>query len=291
MNQPILLKQAYPAISFDRAAPSATVINVGLQKRPYKPVQDIALNARVARPKASHQIQYPYWGLSIAAHVLVIYLVAFTQADQPHILKPAEPITVSLIAPPAPVMVPIIEPQPEPVKPAEIKKTVAKPKKVVKAPKDVVKTIVPIINEHAPKIEATTEPVITETPEPTQTVEPVISQVPVVAEAKAVPVAKPAAPAEKIEPPKFGVAYLNNPAPDYPGMSRRMGEEGRVLLKVLVSADGNADSVQLEQTSGSERLDQAAINAVKRWRFVPAQLAGKALSAYVLVPVKFSLDS
>jgi periplasmic protein TonB len=89
----------------------------------------------------------------------------------------------------------------------------------------------------------------------------------------------------------FGVFYLNNFVLDYSLVSRRLGEEGRVLMKVLVSADGSAENVQIEKSSGSERLDNAAINAVKRWRFIPAKKNNEALSAYVIVPVKFSLDS
>jgi protein TonB len=94
-----------------------------------------------------------------------------------------------------------------------------------------------------------------------------------------------------IEPPKFGVAYLNNPAPSYPPLSRRLGEEGRVLLRVLVSSKGDADTVDLEDSSGFSKLDEAAIKAVKKWRFVPAKRSNQPISAYVLVPVKFSLES
>ena len=92
-----------------------------------------------------------------------------------------------------------------------------------------------------------------------------------------------------IEPPKFGAAYLNNPAPDYPAASRRFSEQGIVLLRVLVSLSGQAESVQIENSSGYSRLDQAAIKAVKLWSFIPAKRNNQPLSAYVLVPVKFSL--
>jgi len=91
------------------------------------------------------------------------------------------------------------------------------------------------------------------------------------------------------EPPRFGAAYLNNPAPAYPPMSRRAGEQGRVLLKVLVSESGVAEKVQLEAGSGYEKLDQAAIEAVKKWSFIPARRSNQPVSAYVLVPVKFTL--
>ena len=92
-----------------------------------------------------------------------------------------------------------------------------------------------------------------------------------------------------IEPPKFGAAYLNNPAPDYPAASRRFSEQGIVLLRVLVSLSGQAESVQIENSSGYSRLDQAAIKAVKLWSFIPAKRNNQPLSAYVLVPVNFSL--
>ena len=85
------------------------------------------------------------------------------------------------------------------------------------------------------------------------------------------------------------MSYLNNPAPDYPPLSRRLNEEGRVLMRVLVSADGSAEDVRVTKSSGSERLDNAAVDAVKRWRFVPATRNNQPLSAYVLVPIKFSL--
>jgi periplasmic protein TonB len=96
---------------------------------------------------------------------------------------------------------------------------------------------------------------------------------------------------DKYEEPRFGVSYLNNPAPDYPALSRRQGEEGRVLMKVLVSSEGAAEDVQIEKSSGSDRLDNAAVTAVKRWRFIPAKKNNQPLSAYVLVPIKFSLDN
>lgn len=92
-----------------------------------------------------------------------------------------------------------------------------------------------------------------------------------------------------IEPPKFGAAYLNNPAPDYPAASRRFGEQGVVLLRVLVSMNGQAESVQIETSSGYNRLDQAAIKAVQMWSFIPAKRNNQPQSAYVLVPLKFSL--
>lgn len=91
--------------------------------------------------------------------------------------------------------------------------------------------------------------------------------------------------------PRFDAAYLNNPEPDYPSLSKRLGEEGRVLLRVLVTAEGFAELVEIRQTSGHPRLDQAALTTVKRWRFTPARRGDERLAAWVLVPLSFQLEA
>jgi len=91
--------------------------------------------------------------------------------------------------------------------------------------------------------------------------------------------------------PSFGADYLHNPAPQYPNMARRNGDQGRVLLKVLVTLNGDAGNVTLEKSSGSVYLDEAAIKAVKNWKFVPARSNNEAVSGYVTVPISFSLES
>lgn len=102
------------------------------------------------------------------------------------------------------------------------------------------------------------------------------------------PAAAPPAPAP-IVPPDFSAGQLNNPGPSYPYLSRKAKEQGVVLLRVLVSADGRADTLKIEKTSGFDRLDKAALATVKKWRFVPASQAGKPKQAWVLVPITFSL--
>jgi protein TonB len=105
----------------------------------------------------------------------------------------------------------------------------------------------------------------------------------------------PAAPAtaatapEAVTEPRFDAAYLNNPAPAYPPLSRRLGEQGRVLMRVFVDPNGAPAQVELRQSSGSRRLDAAAETAVRRWRFVPARRGREAVGAWVLVPISFSL--
>lgn len=92
-----------------------------------------------------------------------------------------------------------------------------------------------------------------------------------------------------VQAARFDAAYLNNPQPVYPAFSRRLREEGKVLLKVQVSAAGAATHVQLASSSGYERLDAAALQAVTHWRFVPAREGGQARASWVLVPVNFTL--
>ncbi|MEZ7815601.1 MAG: energy transducer TonB [Burkholderiaceae bacterium] len=81
----------------------------------------------------------------------------------------------------------------------------------------------------------------------------------------------------------------SSPPPDYPALSRRLGEQGEVVLRVQVSAGGHALTVELAKPSGFDRLDRAALQAVGRWRFVPAMANGQLLTAWFEVPVRFEL--
>lgn len=125
-----------------------------------------------------------------------------------------------------------------------------------------------------------------------QTQTPVAASVaPVVKEAPpppaSVPNPAPAAPA--VSQPRFDADYLSNPAPVYPALSRRLGEEGRVMLRVFVEADGRPSQIEIKAGSASARLDQAAQDAVWRWKFVPARRGADAIGAWVLVPIVFNL--
>lgn len=104
--------------------------------------------------------------------------------------------------------------------------------------------------------------------------------------------AKPAAPAPApLSGARFDADYLQNPKPVYPPMSRRLGEEGKVILRVRVSAAGTAQEVEIKQGSGFSRLDAAARDAVSRWRFVPAKRGDEAVESWVAVPIQFALES
>jgi protein TonB len=94
----------------------------------------------------------------------------------------------------------------------------------------------------------------------------------------------------KTTPPSFNAAYLKNPPPRYPMSARRNGEQGTVTLRVLVTREGLPANVSVQTTSGSTGLDQAAIEAVRGWRFAPARQGAQAVEAWVLVPIVFRLE-
>jgi protein TonB len=73
-------------------------------------------------------------------------------------------------------------------------------------------------------------------------------------------------------------------------LARRRGQQGRVLLRLEVAADGTAARAEVVRSSGVDALDRAARAAVARWRFQPARRGGRAVGATVEVPVVFRLD-
>ena len=108
-------------------------------------------------------------------------------------------------------------------------------------------------------------------------------------ENKAAPViAAPSEPA--VSQPRFDADYLRNPSPSYPPLSRRAGEEGKVVLRVLVNAQGSAETVEIRTSSGSSRLDESAQRTVRNWKFIPAKKGELAIQSWVLVPIIFKLE-
>jgi len=116
------------------------------------------------------------------------------------------------------------------------------------------------------------------------------SEAPVATPAPPAPPAPTAPSAESTSPARFDVDYLNNPPPPYPPLSKRLGEEGRVVLRVLVTPQGAAETLEIKTSSGSPRLDGAAADTVRHWRFVPARRGDTAIQSWVLVPIVFKLE-
>ncbi|MDK9703274.1 MAG: energy transducer TonB [Sulfuritalea sp.] len=191
-------------------------------------------------------------GMVVALHLLVLWgLLRMNVITLP---APLAVLSVSLL-PPAEV----IQPNPEIVPP--------KPRPVERRPTP---TPLPQPTQLAAPAEAPAPTQIAVPPAPTLAAPPVA-----------------AAPAQT--QPRFDADYLDNPKPPYPSISRRMGEQGRVVLRVRVDAQGLPVDVQLHASSGSERLDASALQTVRRWKFVPARLGNEAVAATVLVPIAFSL--
>ena len=91
-------------------------------------------------------------------------------------------------------------------------------------------------------------------------------------------------------PPSCNSVSLNNPKPDYPRIALRRGIEGLVLLHVEVNEQGRPIEIQVKKSAGFKPLDIAALKAVRRWRFLPAQRNGVTVRASVEVPIRFRLD-
>lgn len=85
------------------------------------------------------------------------------------------------------------------------------------------------------------------------------------------------------------VSYAYSPTPEYPEKARREGREGRVLLRVLVDEQGRSKSTEVNRSSGSEALDRAAVQAIRRWRFSPARYGNKPVENWVKIPIDFRL--
>jgi protein TonB len=190
----------------------------------------------------------------IGVHAAVIAVVIATRSVAPQIME--MPLIVDLI------------------QPAEIKPPEAKPLPITKPQ--------PVIQKQAPR------------PNPTPVIEATQSTVVAHAPVASPPDVKPAPSAPPAEAPvvqaRFDADYLKNPAPPYPPLSRRMGEEGKVILRVSVNPQGGADQVEIRTGSGSQRLDESAVNTVKHWKFVPAKRGDTAVQSWVLVPIAFKLE-
>jgi protein TonB len=200
----------------------------------------------------------------VALHVAgIVALLQYAPAREA--LTSAAPIMVSLITPKLEVEQPKVEPPKPKLEPVK-KKPVAPPRIVAPA--------------EAPS------PMVAPAPPP-EPPKPVEESAPAVSAAPAAPAVAPAPP---IIPPNFNADYLHNPAPVYPPVSRRLGEQGRVVLRVLVTADGKAERVEVRTSSGSPRLDAVALETVRRWKFVPARQGDRPLAAWVLVPISFRLE-
>jgi periplasmic protein TonB len=210
----------------------------------------------------------------IAAGVILFHVAALW-ALQSGLLRRAVEIVVpaqilsEIIDPPAPK----IEPQPVPKPPEPVKQSVIK--KV--EPKLPPPPMPVAVADPTPALNAPTGVIAQQPPAP-----PIPAPV-------AVAPAPPAAP-PKLELPSSDADYLQNPKPAYPPISRRLGEQGKVVVRVLIGLDGTAQQAEIRQSSGFDRLDTAALNTVQKWRYVPGKRAGVPEAMWFNVPINFVLE-
>jgi protein TonB len=201
---------------------------------------------------------------SALGHAVLVHTRILPAKPAELVLPPAETTEIFLIEePPPPDPVPTPEPTPEPLPPEPEPKPI--PQEIVTA-------------EQSPEV-AELPPEPTPTPPPAPTPKPTprpVSQTP-----------KPQ-PAAIVS--RSGPVVIQNTPPHYPDLARRKGWEGRAIIRVEVSAEGRPVSTSIAKSSGYGILDQAALRAVKSWRFQPRAISGIPAAGTVEVPVNFSLN-
>lgn len=201
-------------------------------------------------------------GLHVAAGYALLQVEAVRQ-----VMQEAAPLFVEFIGPAVAASAP----------PVVAPKVVVLPKQKASLPL----SVTPIPDETPSVFEVTPAP-----PDPAP-VSPALG-VPAVAAITAPPDPKTPPPTPQ---PKLvsGVEYLRPPQPEYPTLSRRMNEEGRVIVRVLINPQGRPEQALVHLSSRSARLDQAAINAALAALFKPHTENGMALHVYALIPITFEL--
>lgn len=108
---------------------------------------------------------------------------------------------------------------------------------------------------------------------------------------QATPASTAPAPAPaKVELPNASASYLNNPKPPYPALSKRLGEEGKVVVRAWIDTSGTATRAEIKTSSGYDRLDQTALQTVLNWRYIPGQRAGVPEAMWFNIPLNFVLE-
>ncbi|WP_341887770.1 TonB family protein [Variovorax sp. YR752] len=182
----------------------------------------------------------------------------------------AVPLFVDLIAPPAPEQPKPPEP-PAPPPPRPLPKTPPPPAPLIAA--------APTTEPAPPAFVAPEPPREIAPPEPV-----------VVAAEPAPPAPPPPPPAPARELPASAIQYLEQPAPVYPRASRRLGETGQAIVRVFVDADGLPRQLQIAQSSGFVRLDEAALEGVRGARFKPPTENGRPTAGWARIPIPFELE-
>ncbi|MCB1887445.1 MAG: energy transducer TonB [Rhodocyclaceae bacterium] len=242
-------------------------------------------------PPAAVRATCHRWLLPVTTLLHLAAIAWLVSADRAPASPAAEDavIDVVFVAPPAPepVATPRVEAPPAPPEPAQPVE--------IEAP--------PVIETPKPRPKRRPRPVAARPSPPAPVPQPALDipqlDLPAPAPSDFAPTAPAvAAPAPAAPPPplpqrieaRYDADYLSNPRPSYPSLARRLGEQGTVLLRVLVTPGGEPAQVRLLRSAGSPRLDRAAIAAVEQWRFAPAREGDEAVASWVQVPIAFTLE-
>lgn len=217
----------------------------------------------------------------LAAHAVGLW--ALHTGLQQRLTPPLEPAVVQVVVmpapatpePPTPPSPPPPKPQPRPVAP----RPSPAPPPPTSAPRETMPQA-PVLGDPAPTSITAAPPLADPTP---------VSATPPAAPPTASPVTAPPAP-PRLEPPSTDARYLDNPRPPYPAMSRRLREQGRVVLRVRIETDGSASQAEVRTSSGFERLDESARQTVLRWRYVPGKRNGVPEAMWFDIPIQFALE-
>lgn len=222
------------------------------------------------------------WGVLASVLLLHVAVLWWLQQgltrDMTPSLIPVSLISVDANPPPRPVPTPPPATRPEPVRSAPTPREVSRPERVpVPVPTP---AVVPVPVPAAAPVMAAPAPEAA-TPSVGAPAAPSTPRA-------AAPTASSPSPAVVL--PSAQAAYLHNPPPAYPAMSRRLAEQGRVMVRVLIGADGLPQKAELQTGSGYDRLDRAALESVMRWRFVPGRRGDVPETMWVSVPIVFHLE-
>lgn len=185
-------------------------------------------------------------------------------------LAAAAPMFVNLLAPPAPQVPP---PPPPPPAPTPAPKRPPKPAAVITA---------------APQPEAAPAPFVAPAPEPVPPTPVLVAPAPPAPPAAPAPAAPP--PPPRLIPPS-AIQYRVLPDIVYPTASRRLNEQGLVIVAVYMDTEGLPQQVQVVQSSGFDRLDRAAVAGVRKARFQPYTQNGQPLAGWARIPIPFELEN
>lgn len=223
----------------------------------------------------------------VAIHIAALYsLVEFGLSGQAPIKVAPTEISVQLISAPAPTpqVTPDVVAPPTPKPPQPKPKTVTQPK------------VTPVKREPPKPVTPPTPNSITEkqTPPAKQETVQQAQEADVTQKKEQVQQASAsnAAPAPQGAPKTIDssdVDYINRPVAVYPSVSRRLGEQGIGKYRVLINATGKIDDITIQQSTGYDRLDNVAIQAIRRATFKPHMENGKPIAVYAIIPIEFKL--